>query len=245
MVMRMKKISVILPCFNERENIVKLINEIHSVLLNWDHEIIVVDDNSPDGTYSVVKGMGKYFVSIYNRKGDRGLAKSLRFGIEHSVGDWIVLMDSDFNHRPEELPQMISNLNYFQCVLGSRFVYGGKMGGQFRHFASWCFNIFIRLLTQKYITDNLYGFIAIRRDVLINIEFCKVFWGFGDYSIRLIYYLQDAGVSILQTPAVLGKRLNGEGNRRFFKTFVSYTKETLILILKKRGKQRVHSNRRM
>jgi dolichol-phosphate mannosyltransferase len=206
----------------------------------WKHEIIVVDDNSPDGTYDLVKNSQKEYLIAHKRMHDPSLAKSIRFGIEQSKGDYIVIMDSDFNHQPKELPVMLANLEYFDCVSGSRFVYGGKMENRFRHLASWFFNIFVRVTTQKHVTDNLYGFIAISRSKLYGLNFDDIFWGYGDYCIRLMYYLQRHGASILQVPSVLGQRLGGQGNSALVKTFAKYLRETVKLAIKNvRKKDRV------
>lgn len=233
----MKLISVILPCFNERENILLLVNAIHETLSPWPHEIIVVDDNSPDGTYLFLKNNPAEHLCVFQRTEDPSLAKSIRFGITQSAGEYIVIMDSDFNHQPKELPVMIANLAYFDCVTGSRFVYGGRMNTRFRHLASWLFNIFVRLVTRKFVTDNLYGYIAIRRNTLMQLPFEDIFWGFGDYCIRLMYYLQCQKASILQVPSVLGDRQRGQGNRAFIKTFNQYFKETVKLVIKNSRKK--------
>ena len=81
-------------------------------------------------------------------------------------------------------------------------------------------------------TDSFYGFIAIKRDTMKEIIFDNVFWGYGVYCIRLIYYLQKNGVSILQYPAVNGKRFAGEGNSRFLKVFKQYFMAVLKLAYK-------------
>lgn len=235
-IQRSESVSVILPCFNEASNILPLIESIHENLSQWIHEIIIVDDNSPDATYDVVKNNITDYIKIYKRIKDPSLAKSIRYGLEKARGDYIVIMDSDFNHQPNEIPLMLANLKYFDCVTGSRFVYGGKMTSRFRHLASWIFNIFIRILTRKSITDNLYGFIAIKRDVLNKIEFDRVFWGYGDYCIRLMYYLQCNRASILQVPSVLGKRRGGQGNSALVKTFTQYLKATVRLAINNESK---------
>lgn len=230
-------VSVVLPCFNEKENILALVEAIHIAIQAWKHEIIVVDDDSPDGTYDLVKNSQKDYLRAFKRSRDPSLAKSIRFGVERAKGDYIVIMDSDFNHQPRELPVMLSNLKYFDCVTGSRFVYGGKMDNRFRHLASWFFNIFIRIVTKKHVTDNLYGFVCIRRNKLYTLNFDDIFWGYGDYCIRLMYYLQLKDATILQVPSVLGKRLGGQGNAALVKTFGKYIKETVKLALKNMRKR--------
>lgn len=223
-------ISIVLPCFNEKGNIIPLIHEINEVLNEQAHEIIVVDDNSPDGTYQAVLDLALPNVNAILRTIDPSFAKSIRAGIEGSKGDIIVIMDSDFNHEPRYLPVLIANCQFYDVVSGSRFVYGGDMGSKFRHISSWLFNIFIRILTRKLITDSLFGFLAIRREVLEQINFDAVFWGYGDYCIRLMYYLQENSCSVLQIPVVLGQRKYGEGNKKLLKTLFKYLKATLHLV---------------
>lgn len=234
MAINSSKVSVILPCYNERDCILPLIEAIHNVLIDFDHEIVVVDDSSPDGTYQLVNDMNYQFVKTVLRKEDPGLAKSIRAGIEQADGDVVVVMDSDFNHQPKYLPQLIKNLEFFDCVSGSRFVYGGSMDSRARHLLSWIFNIFVRIATGQYVTDNLYGFWAMKASDLRKLDFDKIFWGFGDYCIRFMYYLQRSEASILQLPVVNGDRLKGEGNNRFLRVFWQYFKATIGLVIRER-----------
>jgi dolichol-phosphate mannosyltransferase len=230
-------ISVIVPTFNEKDNIIRLIDSIHQELGGLKHQIIVVDDNSPDGTYEIVRRENYPFVKAILRKTDPGLAKSIRTGLEAADGDIFVVMDSDFNHQPRYIRQMVMNLEFYNAVVASRFVYGGLMDDRVRHLLSWHFNIFVRMMTGKFITDSLYGFFAIRRAVIEKLDYDKIFWGYGDYCIRLMYYLQEQGVEILQIPAVNGKRLKGQGNSRFLKVFMQYTRETIRLVWRERIKK--------
>ncbi|MEK6794994.1 MAG: glycosyltransferase family 2 protein [Spirochaetota bacterium] len=222
-------VSVIVPCYNERGNILPLISAIHHELSFCRHEIIVVDDNSPDGTYALVTSKRLPYVKAICRPRDPSLARSIRTGLEAARGNIFIAMDSDFNHDPGYIPHMVMNLEHYDCVSASRFVYGGKMESRFRHVASWFFNIFVRLVTRKFVTDSLYGYWAIKKKVIERIPYGRVFWGYGDYCIRLMYYLQEEGASILQFPAVNGRRKSGTGNSRFLKTLIQYTAETLKL----------------
>lgn len=224
-------VSVILPCYNESGNIVPLIDAIHAELHFCPHQIVVVDDNSPDGTFDLVKSLNYKFVKPILRSTDPSLAKSIRTGIEESSGDICIFMDSDFNHQPFYLTIMIKNLEYYDCVLGSRFVYGGKMEQRWRHLFSWLFNIFVRVMTGGKITDSLYGLVAIRKEYLTEVNFDKIFWGYGDYCIRLMYYLQKLNISVLQIPVVNGHRLAGTGNSKFMKVFWQYFREVVHLTL--------------
>lgn len=227
-------ISVVLPAYNERENVPRLIAAIHDVLASRDHEILLVDDDSPDGTAQIVKGMKLPYVHIVTRTGPRGFAASIFDGIIAARGEILIVMDSDFNHQPQYLPFMIDGLKYYDCVSASRFLYGGEMEGWLRFKASWVFNIFTRLLTGGQVTDSLYGFFAIRRDILARCPQDRIFWGYGDYCIRLMFFLQKMKASILQFPAVNGRRLGGQANSRLLRVLIQYTREVLRLVWSER-----------
>ncbi|HAM34805.1 MAG TPA: dolichol-phosphate mannosyltransferase [Elusimicrobia bacterium] len=224
-------VSVVVPAYNEKENILPLIKEIRQALAAWRHEILVVDDSSPDGTAALVQTefAGEPAVRVIVRRQDPGLAKSIREGLEQARGDAVVVMDSDFNHEPRYLPIMVDALRHYDGVFGSRFLYGGKMAPLSRHLLSWCFNMFVRLATGGDITDSLYGFFAIRREVMARCDFNLIFWGYGDYCIRLLYYLQRHKAALLQIPIVNGQRRGGTGNSAFLKVFAQYTHATLRL----------------
>jgi len=102
-------VSVILPCYNEKGNIIPLIEEIHKELHFCKHQIIVVDDNSPDGTYELVKSKQYQYVKTCLRTSDPSLAKSIRKGLEEANGNILLVMDSDFNHQPKYISQMVKN----------------------------------------------------------------------------------------------------------------------------------------
>ena len=220
-------VSVVLPCFNEKGNIVALIDSIQLQLQDFDFEIIVVDDNSPDGTYAYLLSQNLDRVKVIKRSDEPSLALSIEAGLKASQGDYLVVMDSDFNHRPRDIKILLSNLRFFDCVMASRFVYGGRMDTRFRHVCSWVFNVFTRIVTRTYITDSLFGFFAIKREVLFGLPFDKVFWGYGDYCIRLMYFLQKKQHTILQIPGILGKRMAGQGNTRLITTLLQYTFEVI------------------
>lgn len=231
------KVSVVLPAYREKENLVRLVPRIAEALRSMNFEILVVDDNSQDGTEEAMNQLNQDYqipVRTIVRTKNRGFAFSIREGIEKASGDALVIMDSDGNHDPLYLPMMVTNLNFYQCVSATRFQYGGSMDSRGRFLLSWLFNLFVRIVTRKYITDSLYGFMAIRKTDLDKIDFDKVFWGYGDYCIRLLYYLQCLQVGILQFPAKNGVRLHGEGNSRFFKVFIQYFSAVIKLVVKER-----------
>ena len=104
------KVSVILPTYNEADNIVPLITAIlANIPARYEAEIVVVDDNSPDGT---ARGVADHFggdrrVITINRTSEPGLAKSIRAGLERATGDALIVMDTDFTHDPVEIPRLL------------------------------------------------------------------------------------------------------------------------------------------
>lgn len=229
------KSSIILPTYNEKDNIIELIPAIFEAVppeLNFD--VVVVDDNSPDGTADVVRKnfSGDLRVKLFVRTKARGLATAIRYGIDHSTGDILVFMDTDFNHDPAILPQMIKFLEYYDIVIGSRFVMAGGMEDRFRQFSSLIYNYAIRLLFQTPVHDNLSGFFAISRDKLISMDLDQIYYGYGDYFIRLLMVAQKRGYKMLEVPVFYRLRQHGHSKTQFFSILVQYTVALLTLRIK-------------
>jgi dolichol-phosphate mannosyltransferase len=228
----MVDVSVILPTYNERENIVPLVEKIGEEFGEICHEIIVVDDNSSDGTQDAVSRAAKPGLYLLCRTALPSLASSIRDGLQRSKGQRIIIMDSDFNHKTEYLRFIYSSLEHFDCVSGSRHLPGGGMGSNLRerihNFLSRIFGIFVRWTLGIHVSDPLYGYIGINRTLLIKCPWERIFWGYGDYAMRLFYFLEKNGARILEFPACNGKRLSGDGNNRFFYVFWLYFYETLM-----------------
>jgi len=162
------KVSVILPTYNERENIALLIESLSRILadVGVDYQIVVVDDDSPDGTAEVVRqrclATGK--VKLVLRNGQRGLATALKTGIGESSGDVIVLMDADFSHSPQDLPALLSEMGKYDLVNGSRYLRpGGFQGNARARIFSMAINWFLRTVLGLKTTDNTSGFLALKR----------------------------------------------------------------------------------
>ncbi len=228
------KISIILPTYCERENIADLIAAIEKHLdrLDWQLEILVVDDASPDGTADIVRAFPvKPGVSIqcHVRKDERGLATAIKFGIQKASGDVVVVMDTDFNHDPAQIPQMIAFLKFYDLVIGSRFVMGGGMDDHMRYIFSYLYNIFVRFFLRNQIQDNLSGFLAIRRDQLLALDLDRIFYGYGEYFIRLLFAAARKQYRMLEIPVYYTLRRHGESKSRFFSMLWNYTKCVIAL----------------
>lgn len=230
------KSSIILPTYNERDNIVELIEAIQGVLEpgGFDYEAVVVDDNSPDGTAPYVQERFKddRRVVLHLRKEERGLATAIRYGIERASGDIIICMDTDFNHDPAMLPQMIRFLEFYDFIIGSRFVMRGGMEDRFRQYASALYNFGIRLLFATPVHENLSGFFAMEREKLLSLNLDEIFYGYGDYFVRLIMVAWQRNYAMLEVPVFYRLRMHGHSKTQFVSTFIRYTKSLLALWVK-------------
>ncbi|HDL64736.1 MAG TPA: glycosyltransferase [Proteobacteria bacterium] len=227
-------VSIILPAYNEKDNIIPLIDAIREIFAGRteEYEIIVVDDNSPDGTGRAVEeryGVDKSVRCIV-RKDERGLATAIRRGISESSGDIVIVMDTDFNHNPDILPQLIDLQKYYTIVVGSRFISYGGMRDVRRYYLSFLYNLFfIRTLLRTHVQDNLSGLFSIRRAALYDLPWDTIFRGYGDYFLRLLYYAARKRQSVLEVPVYYELRSSGESKTSFLPIFLLYTKATLAL----------------
>ena len=229
------KYSIILPCYNEYGNLKLLIPQILTFLKKKSYEILIIDDNSSDNTAERLKKKLKKNTNINYivRKKNRSLGLSIKDGIKTSKGEIIIVMDSDFNHRPLDLKKMLhiyENKNV-DMVCGSRFLKGGFSSSTFRHFTSLMFNYFLNFITNGKQTDNLSGFFILKKN-LITMPLSKIFYGYGEYYIRLLFYLQKKKITIKEMPVKYGVRKYGISKSKLVTMFVIYTYHALKLIIK-------------
>lgn len=229
-------LSVIIPTYNERENINELTKKICHVLNGGgrDFEIIVVDDNSPDGTAQMVRNefIDDEKVRLIERFNERGLATAIKTGIIASKGDMIVLMDADFSHDPVLLPRMLTNLDNFDIVSGSRFVPGGKIVATWwGPFLSRMINRYLRLILRLKTKDNTNGFLAFKKEIVMR-HLDKIFYGYGDFHFRLFYYAKREDRKVLEIPCAYYWRKEGESKTRVIKYGWGYLYSALKLSLR-------------
>lgn len=216
------KISIILPAYNELQNLRLLIPELVELMQGREYEIVVVDDNSADGTRSYLESQDNPALSWVIREHSRGFASAIAEGINQAKGDVIVIMDSDFNHRPTDILPMVEQLASSDFVSGSRFLKGGGSDYPCRTLFSRLFNCYVNASLKSNLTDHLFGLCVFRKRVLNHLDMSQVFYGFGEYYIRFIYYLQHSGVFIAECSAHHQRRRWGNGNKKLIKTFKAY-----------------------
>lgn len=231
---RRPAVSVVLPTFNERDNIVPLVEQLRSKFCTrgYVYEILVIDDHSPDGTGELVKRTfaADSGVQLIDRRHNPGLAFSIREGVEKATGSVILVMDTDFNHSPADAVLLFEIARHVDLAIGSRFTFGGGMSSLPRYYLSYLYNIFLRLTLGTRMDENLSGFFAIRRERMLELDNDKIFWGYGDYFFRLLLLSQRKRFVHVELPVYYGERLGGVSKTRFLWIFLRYTREVLYLL---------------
>lgn len=225
-------VSIVLPTLNEENHIIELISELRKqmVRVSKEYEIIVMDDCSQDGTVEKIRSefSRDARVIVHVREGvTSGLANSIRDGIERSRGDYVMVMDSDFNHDPKVAGAMSRFAEHYDLVSGSRFTTGGGMTNRFQWWTSLFFNLLVRLLLLLPTQDNLSGYFCVRRRTLKALDLDFIFQNSGDYFFRFIHEMNKKDASILEIPVV--NQDKGPSSRPFFFTFWLYLAEAIKL----------------
>ncbi|MDF1674112.1 MAG: polyprenol monophosphomannose synthase [Vicingaceae bacterium] len=208
---------IIIPTYNERENLEKMVRKVFS--LKKDFHLLIVDDNSPDGTAQIVKDLQKEFpdkLHLEERKGKLGLGTAYIHGFKWALKnnyEYIFEMDCDFSHNPNDLIKL-----YNTCVkdgvdlaIGSRYVTGVNvvnwpMG---RVLMSYYASAYVRLVTGMKIRDTTSGFKCYKRKVLERIKLDKIkFKGYA-FQIEMKFTTYKLGFKIVEVPIIFTDRLEG------------------------------------
>ena len=221
-----KSLSVIIPTYNESQNILLMLDSVSRNLPSGiDTEIIVVDDNSPDGTGKIVEEHARLyqkkkerFIKVIHRRVKRGLSSAILEGIQSAKGETIVVMDGDFSHPPQTIQKMLEELQHPQCdiVVASRYVKGGSVTG-------WPFKR--RLLSKGAtkiaqhglgikIKDPMSGFFAFKRHIIKNVKFDSI-----GYKMLLEILVKTRGAIVKEIPYVFTNRKSGSSKLNISVTF--------------------------
>ena len=209
------KTLIIIPTYNELENLPPLLKEIFSYAPATD--ILIVDDNSPDGTGELVDRMSAENPHIHalHRAGKMGLGTAYIAGFHYAIDhnyDAAFEMDADFSHDPRYLPDFLTKIEQADLVIGSRYVPGGNTPNWslLRRFVSGGGNIFSRVVLGLRVHDCTAGFRCYRREVLETIQFDTIqSQGYG-FQIEMAYRVQKLGYKIVETPIVFMDRRVGK-----------------------------------
>ncbi len=204
----MKEVSIILPTYNERENIIELIRAIQKHLGD-SIEIIVVDDDSPDGTWKDVEKITDENIKLLRRTDQRCLTTAISDGIAQSRGDIIGWMDCDFSMPPDKLPELVESLKECDIAIGSRYVKGAKDSRDtlLGIISSKIINYTAKYILDHSITDYTSGFITAKREVLKEIPLKG---DYGEYCIDFLYRAIKRGFKVKEIPYKCVPRKSGE-----------------------------------
>ena len=209
--------TVCLPTYNERENLPRLIEALRPVLRE-DDRVLVIDDNSPDGTGEVADALAAAhpFVAVLHRQHKEGLGRAYIAGFERALAEGAELvleMDCDFSHDPADVPRLIEAAeNGADLVLGSRYVPGGgtRNWGLARRLISRGGSVYTGLFLHMGVKDPTGGFKCFRRQVLEQLDLDSVTPRGYAFQIELTYRAKQAGFKVVEIPITFVDRVVGQ-----------------------------------
>ncbi len=211
-------VMVVVPTYNEADNIADLAAALFSLNVPGLH-LLVVDDNSPDGTGEIAESLKTTYpnrVHVIHRRGKLGLGTAYITGFTYALefgADAIVQMDADFSHHPRYVPQMLRALENYDLVIGSRYVSGGKLDERWswwRKLLSWWANsIYVRLFLDTQVRDATAGFKAWRRTTLEGIDLSRIRSNGYVFQVEMTYVAEKLGYRILEIPIYFRERADG------------------------------------
>lgn len=212
----MDKKIVIIPTYNEKENIEAIIRKVFSLSVPFD--ILIVDDNSPDGTGQIIKSLQQEFpaLNILERKEKNGLGTAYIAGFHWCLDkgfDYIFEMDADFSHNPEDLPRLYEACkNGADMSIGSRYVTGVNVVNwpMSRVMLSYFASKYVRMITGMKIHDTTAGFVCYTSKVLQRINLDKIkFRGYA-FQIEMKFTTWKHGFTLVEVPIIFTDRTLGQ-----------------------------------
>ncbi|WP_203294667.1 polyprenol monophosphomannose synthase [Luteirhabdus pelagi] len=214
----MPKAVVVIPTYNENENIARLLRNVFALQRSFD--ILVVDDNSPDGTAETVRNLQTEYkdtLFLLNRKEKAGLGTAYIAGFKWALAreyDYVFEMDADFSHNPNDLIRLFNACHRDEAdmSIGSRYVKGVNVVNwpMSRVLMSWVASKYVRLITGMDIYDTTAGFVCYRRKVLEKINLDKIqFVGYA-FQIEMKFKAYLANFKITEVPVIFTDRTRGE-----------------------------------
>ena len=221
-----KKVSIILTTYNEAREIKETINKIDEFLPNA--EIILVDDNSTDGTIKEAKSLNNPNLFCYSRK-RRGLASAFLVGLINSSGNIVGWVDSNMSSVIKNYPLMISKLEEADIVILSRYIEGSiDERNRFRVITSYLLNKFSKLILRSKINDISSGLHVMKRDVLLSE--IPIGFGHGEFFMEFLARLEKKGLKIIELPFT--QTVDIEGNSKSFPNLYTFSKLGFFYILR-------------
>jgi dolichol-phosphate mannosyltransferase len=219
----LKKITVIVPTYNEAENLPKLVSALFSLPLP-ELDLLVVDDNSPDGTGSLAEELAKQYpgrIEVLHRPSKQGLGRAYIAGFRHALkrgADAVLQMDADFSHPIDKIPEMVAAIEGADVVLGSRYVKGGTLDEQWpfwrKALSAWG-NFYARTILGMPIRDVTGGFRLWRREVIEGIPLERVKSNGYVFQVEIAYITRKLGFRFREVPIHFSERRLGTSKMNF------------------------------
>ncbi len=216
------RVAIVIPTYNERENIEELLDQILSLNIDWDPLLVIVDDDSPDGTGEIVTSLAQEDTRLHPliRRGKRGRGTAGIEGFRQALElnpDFIIEMDADFSHRPEDIPRLLGQAPQWDLVIGSRFVPGGKDIDRnlLRKFITSVVRLFLRIYLRIPIKDISSGFRCFHREVLENIKLESLKSQGPSLVQEILFRAFHRGFRIKEVPITFENRKRGKTKLNF------------------------------
>lgn len=216
------KITLIIPTYNEAENLPKLAVAIFAQNIVG-LKLLIVDDHSPDGTGEIADGLAKQYperVEVLHRKGAPGLGRAYIYGFDHALksdAEAIGQMDCDFSHPPDRLPALVAKLAECDLALGSRYIPGGSVDKNWplwrKALSRWA-NFYARTILGLPVKDVTGGFRLWRREMLARIPYREVVSNGYIFLVELLYLAHRAGCHFGEVPIYFADREWGQSKMR-------------------------------
>jgi dolichol-phosphate mannosyltransferase len=230
----MPRTLVIIPTYNEMENLPRLLDRIDAEGLGAD--VLVVDDGSPDGTGEWAKGKlaERGNLRLIQREGKQGLGSAYKAGFEYAIAngyDYVFEMDADFSHDPGYLPRFLEEIKSNDVVLGSRYVHGVTVVNwpMSRLLLSYFANVYARFVTGLPVQDTTGGYKCFRIEALKSLDLGRLHSGGYSFQIEVTYKLWKKGFRIKEIPIIFKDRTHGQS-----KMSGKIIKEALWLLIRLR-----------
>ena len=216
----MPGVMVVLPTYNERENIRQMAAALFALAIP-DFRLLIVDDNSPDGTGEIADELAaqpQYAgrIHVLHRPGKQGLGPAYKQGFKRALelgADIVIQMDADFSHQPKYIPQLLAHAETRDIVIGSRYVAGGSVDdswGPLRKLLSfWANRVYTPAILRMPVKDATGGYRMYRRDALIELDVERVKANGYVFQVELIHVAHRLGLSIKEIPIHFPDRQRG------------------------------------
>lgn len=213
------KTTVVIPTYNEADNLRAMAEALLALPLS-DLDILVVDDDSPDGTGALADALSREFAPrfrVLHRPAKSGLGTAYIQGFLLAMqngADYLVQMDADFSHSPAYIPQFLAQIEQYDLVVGSRYVRGGKLDERWsfgRYLLSWWANsVYVRMILGLQVHDATAGFKLWRRTALEKINLAQVRANGYIFQVEMAYLSEQNGLRILEYPIYFEDRRIGK-----------------------------------